>query len=149
VPDDTPKPDQRPSKAGRTPKLVPGLSDSTVDGIVFKDPTGSAGLTEAEKSYLDEVLAPLTDREREVVYAICGGGRNEEIADRMCIALPTLRTHLMRLNQKLGTTSKSDVVRLVAGHLLEGYRGESIQSPMAFRGIGGPAGTQYPGKSQT
>ena len=110
------------------PKLEPGLSDSTVDGIVFKEPSGSAGLSETEQSYLNEVLAPLTDREKEVVYAICGGGRNEQIADRLCIALPTLRTHLMRLNQKLGTTSKSDVVRLIAGHLLEGYREDRIRS---------------------
>ena len=41
---------------------------------------------------------------------------------RLGIALPTLRTHLMRLNQKLRTGSKSDVVRHVASLLLEGYR---------------------------
>ncbi|MEQ9616599.1 MAG: helix-turn-helix transcriptional regulator [Phycisphaerales bacterium] len=133
MPNDIPDPDQAHPQS-KSPKLEPSLSDSTVDGIVFKEQTGSAGLTDAEKSYLDEVLAPLTDREREVVYAICGGGRNEEIADRLCIALPTLRTHLMRLNQKLGTTSKSDVVRLVAGHLLEGYRAESIANPLVIRG---------------
>ena len=141
MPNDIPDPD-KPTPKAKAPKLEPGLSDSTVDGIVFKEPTGSAGLTEAEKSYLDDVLAPLTDREREVVYSICGGGRNEEIADRLCIALPTLRTHLMRLNQKLGTTSKSDVVRLVAGHLLEGYREHSIASALVFKGTNPSTGRQ-------
>lgn len=142
APNDIPDPDPRDgskrhrpqTRSDKAPKEEPGLSDSTVEGIVFKEPTGSAGLSETEREYLDEVLAPLTDREKEVVYAICGGGRNEQIADRLCIALPTLRTHLMRLNQKLGTTSKSDVVRLVAGHLLEGYRGDRIQSPSGMRG---------------
>ena len=138
-PQDPTPPTRKPDKS---PKVEPDMSDSTVDGIVFKEQTGSTGLTETEQAYLDEVLAPLTDREREVVYAICGGGRNEQIADRLCIALPTLRTHLMRLNQKLGTTSKSDVVRLVAGHLLEGYRGENIGSPLTGRGTPGFDGRQ-------
>ena len=127
------EPESRPNENAKQPRQEPGLSDSTVEGIVFKEPTGSAGLSGTEREYLNEALAPLTDREKEVVYAICGGGRNEQIADRLCIALPTLRTHLMRLNQKLGTTSKSDVVRLVAGHLLEGYRAERIQSPASSR----------------
>lgn len=75
-----------------------------------------------EEKYLEAALSNLTTREREVVLAICAGGTNEAIASRMCIALPTLRTHLMRLNQKLGTTSKGDVVRQAATILIEGYR---------------------------
>lgn len=79
-------------------------------------------LTYAEKLYLSEELAPLTGREREVVFAICEGGRNEAIAERLYIALPTLRTHLMRVYQKLGARSKSDVVRFLLSRVLEAYR---------------------------
>jgi DNA-binding CsgD family transcriptional regulator len=84
--------------------------------------TPSLHLLTDEIKYLSWALDSLTDREREVVFTICAGGTNEGMADRLCIALPTLRTHLMRLNQKLGTTSKGDVVRFVAATLLRGYR---------------------------
>ncbi len=83
-------------------------------------------LTSAERHYLERSLTALTGREREVVFAICAGGTNELLADRLCIALPTVRTHLMRLNQKLGTTSKGDVVRFVTSKLLDGYRRREI-----------------------
>jgi ATP/maltotriose-dependent transcriptional regulator MalT len=75
-----------------------------------------------EEHYLEAALSNLTLREREVVLAICSGGTNDAVASRLCIALPTLRTHLMRLNQKLGTTSKGDVVRHAATILIDGYR---------------------------
>lgn len=87
----------------------------------------SLELTPPEQQYLSRALTDLTAREREVLFAICGGGTNEILADRLCIALPTLRTHLMRLNQKLGSTSKGDVVRFVSSRLLEGYRTGRIQ----------------------
>lgn len=84
-------------------------------------------LTEVETAYLHAALRELTDREREVVLAVCGGGKNDVIAARLSIAVPTLRTHLMRLNQKLGSGSKGDVIRFVASALLQGYRSERIR----------------------
>jgi DNA-binding CsgD family transcriptional regulator len=94
------------------------------------DPTtlGAIRLTVTERAFLDTALTDMTQRERDVVYALCEGGTNEEMARRLSIALPTLRTHLMRLNQKLRTSSKSDVIRHIASVLLEGYRTERIQS---------------------
>lgn len=88
----------------------------------------SLRLTDAERAVLEGCFAELTRREREVIFALCGGGTNEGMADRLCIALPTLRTHLMRLNQKLGTASKGDVIRLVAAHLLDAYRSRRIDA---------------------
>lgn len=88
---------------------------------------GSIRLTPAERLFLDQALTDMTQRERDVVYALCAGGTNEEMARRLSIALPTLRTHLMRLNQKLRTSSKSDVIRHIASVLLEGYRTSRIQ----------------------
>ncbi len=82
----------------------------------------SLRLLDSECRRLEADLSGLTDREREVVFAICAGGPNEAVAERLYIALPTLRTHLMRINQKLGTRSKADVVRFVVGRLLEAYR---------------------------
>lgn len=82
----------------------------------------SIRLTEQELAWLEQRLPSLTRREREVVRELCAGGANEEMADRLYIALPTLRTHLMRINQKLGTRGKGDVVRYVIGSLLDSYR---------------------------
>jgi DNA-binding CsgD family transcriptional regulator len=108
---------------GATPK--PGAKRrSTVvrTGARDRDEPWSLRLLEAECRRLECDLDGLTDREREVVFAICSGGPNEAVAERLYIALPTLRTHLMRINQKLGTRSKADVVRFVVGRLLEAYR---------------------------
>lgn len=82
----------------------------------------SIRLTNQEEAWLERRLPNLTRREREVVRELCAGGANEEMAGRLYIALPTLRTHLMRINQKLGTRGKGDVVRFVVGFLLESYR---------------------------
>ncbi|MEM8834382.1 MAG: helix-turn-helix transcriptional regulator [Planctomycetota bacterium] len=90
---------------------------------------GVVELTRDERRYLADTLAPLSPREVDVVLAVCVGGSNDEIADRLFIALATLRTHLMRINQKLGTTSKSDIVRLVTTSLLEGYRTGRLSAP--------------------
>ncbi len=88
---------------------------------------------------MGEELDVLTDREREVALAICDGGSNEAVAERMFIALPTLRTHLMRINQKLGTRSKGDVVRLMVGRLLDGYRAGRIGHAPAPASAGTPS----------
>lgn len=86
----------------------------------------SIKLSEHERTYLERGLDGLTRREREVVFELCSGGTNDGVAQRLGIALPTLRTHLMRLNQKLGTASKGDVLRLVTSELLRGYRSRQI-----------------------
>ena len=79
-------------------------------------------LTPGEWRHLKQCFSSLTEREREVACAVCVGGPNEAVADRLCIALPTLRTHLMRIYQKLGAGSKSDLIRHITAQLLDGYR---------------------------
>lgn len=100
-------------------------------GNMHPEPAESARLSlrPEEEEFLQAGLAELTGRERQVVLAICAGGTNDAIASRLCIALPTLRTHLMRLNQKLNTTSKGDVVRHAATILIDGYRRGVLGQP--------------------
>lgn len=99
-----------------------GVPTST-DGLSVPEMAAWLPLSEGERAVVDAALPQLTRREREVLYEICSGGTNEAVSERIGVKLPTLRTHLMRLNQKLGSTSKSDLVRLVAQVLLVGYRG--------------------------
>ncbi len=97
---------------------APGLPEKTGDSPSRSD----LALTHAERRFLESDLAHLTERERQVVFALCEGGSNEAIAERLYVALPTLRTHLMRIHQKLGVRSKADVVRVVTGRVLAAYR---------------------------
>jgi DNA-binding CsgD family transcriptional regulator len=108
-------------------------TDAAPDSGRANDGGPSLTVLPDEVAFLRHDLRHLTPREREVVLAICQGGTNEQVAERLNIALPTLRTHLMRLNQKLGTMSKGDVVRYVAAALLQGYRTGQLlsQRPVA------------------
>ncbi len=123
----TPESGQAESRAQALP-LPEHKPQSPVFSAPSADQTDAARLSllPEEAKFLDAGLSHITTREREVVLAICAGGTNDAVASRLCIALPTLRTHLMRLNQKLGTTSKGDVVRYAATILIEGYRRGSL-----------------------
>lgn len=116
----------RRASAAFEPKLSSGsTAQRSTHGAA--DPDILVVLFDHERRHLDGELASLTQRERDVVFAICAGGANEAVAERLAIALPTLRTHLMRVNQKLGTTGKADVVRFVLARLLDGYRAGRLQ----------------------
>ena len=119
-----------PATARDLPALLPGSPGFDVssvptrlDGLTVPQMAGWLTLSAGERALVDAALPELTRREREVLYEISSGGTNEAVAERIGVKLPTLRTHLMRLNQKLGSTSKSDLVRLVLQVLLISYRG--------------------------
>lgn len=115
------------SKAALTPVDPLTTGEHQMDPPVVVSTLGRrSGLRVEERKHLAIRLDRLTPREREVAHAVFLGGDNETLASRLCIAMPTLRTHLMRINQKLGTTSKSDIVQFVALALLDGYRNGTI-----------------------
>ncbi len=110
-------------------RVMPGSSPAAGVGSVGTSSKLTASglaagmrLREEERALVDAVLPEITNREREVLFQIVAGGTNEQVAERMGVKLPTLRTHLMRLNQKLGSTSKSDLVRLVTQVVVLEYR---------------------------
>jgi DNA-binding CsgD family transcriptional regulator len=101
------------------------VREPTGDGLSRREPAiGECrmALTETERAWLEGALSALTARERDVAFAVCEGGDHEQVAASLCIAVPTLRTHLMRIHQKLGAESKVDVVRYISARLLEFYR---------------------------
>ena len=52
----------------------------------------------------------LTAREREVLALMAEGRSGPQIADRLIIALPTVKTHQARLYEKLGVSDRAAAV---------------------------------------
>jgi DNA-binding NarL/FixJ family response regulator len=51
--------------------------------------------------------SPLSQREIEVLQLLTKGLINKEIADRLCVSLPTVVTHRKNITDKLGIKSVS------------------------------------------
>jgi len=58
-------------------------------------------------------LAPLTDREREVVALAAGGLSNRAIAERLVVSVRTVEGHLYRACAKLGTSDRTALAALL------------------------------------
>lgn len=56
------------------------------------------------------VLAPLTDRELEVLRGAAGGSSNRAIADTLCISQQTVKNHLNSACRKLGLNDRTQAV---------------------------------------
>jgi DNA-binding NarL/FixJ family response regulator len=54
-------------------------------------------------------LAPLTEREEEVLVTVALGRTNAEIADELSISLSTVKTHLASLMNKLGARNRVEL----------------------------------------
>lgn len=54
----------------------------------------------------------LTDRQKEVVAGILDGLSYKEIADRLCVSIGTIHSHIKRIYRKLNVHSKGEIYRL-------------------------------------
>ncbi len=54
-------------------------------------------------------IAPLTDREEEVLLTVARGRTNAEIADELTISMSTTKTHLASLMMKLGARNRVEL----------------------------------------
>ncbi|GAA0636448.1 response regulator transcription factor [Bifidobacterium pullorum] len=64
----------------------------------------------AEPVYTDPELDELTDREREVLIEIAHGLSNQEIADKLFISLPTVKTHVAHILAKINARDRVQAV---------------------------------------
>jgi DNA-binding CsgD family transcriptional regulator len=72
----------------------------------------------------------LSGRERQIARAYAGGASHREIADQLCIAPNTVRTHLSTIYRKLGVSTKIELLRA-----LEGAPGEAAARPPAWAAV--------------
>jgi len=73
--------------------VAPSVTRRLLDAFADRLPTSAKPL--------DEILAPLTPREREVLVEIATGDSNAQIADRLVLSEATVKTHVGRIFAKL------------------------------------------------
>lgn len=78
------------------------------DGYTKPHPVPEA--TPAAPIYTDPELDELTDREREVLIEIAHGLSNQEIADKLFISLPTVKTHVAHILAKINARDRVQAV---------------------------------------
>ena len=84
-------------------RAVPGQPAHTIPGQVSSADAQAA-------FYTDPELELLTDREREVLVEIAHGLSNQEIADKLYISLPTVKTHVAHILAKINARDRVQAV---------------------------------------
>ncbi|MER7004285.1 response regulator transcription factor [Dactylosporangium sp. NPDC000555] len=80
--------------------------ETVMAGSVYVDAELGARLARSRPAAL-EALSP---REREVLTLLASGHTNAEVARRLSISLRTVETHRANLRNRLGTTSRAELV---------------------------------------
>jgi DNA-binding NarL/FixJ family response regulator len=84
---------------------------------------------ETSRRRAEDVLAVLSEREREVFRLAAECLITREIARELCISRKTVDTHLYRIHRKLGLRTAAELVRLAAS-LGMVHAGRNRESPM-------------------
>ncbi|MDY5367605.1 response regulator transcription factor [Bifidobacterium sp.] len=93
------------------PSATKRLIESMIDGTFGPTPhPGAPQIVGAQPRYTDPELNELTEREREVLIEIAHGLSNQEIADKLFISLPTVKTHVAHILAKINARDRVQAV---------------------------------------
>ena len=80
------------------------------NGAINDTDYAANGRAANQPSYTDPELDLLTDREREVLVEVAHGLSNQEIADKLFISLPTVKTHVAHILAKINARDRVQAV---------------------------------------
>jgi two-component system, NarL family, response regulator NreC len=96
---------------------VVGAVRTVADGGRYVHPALGARLVAAEVEERKRAESdPLSDREREVLRLLALGHTNQEIAKTLYISVRTAETHRAHVLQKLGLSTRAELVRYALEH---------------------------------
>jgi two-component system, NarL family, response regulator NreC len=96
---------------------VVGAVRTVADGGRYVHPALGARLVAAEVEERKRAESdPLSDREREVLRLLALGHTNQEIAKMLYISVRTAETHRAHVMQKLGLSTRAELVRYALEH---------------------------------
>ncbi|WP_407320176.1 response regulator transcription factor [Isoptericola halotolerans] len=84
----------------------PTLSPSVMDQLIAKVSQRTVGRDGTDRDTARHRMASLTDREREVAAVLARGLANAEIAAELYMSVPTVKTHVSRILDKLGAANR-------------------------------------------
>ena len=87
-----------------------GNGAGSMTGIPSPAGAASDGSNTSRPAYTDPELDLLTDREREVLVEIAHGLSNQEIADKLFISLPTVKTHVAHILAQINARDRVQAV---------------------------------------
>lgn len=88
------------------------LADRVIEALRLEDHRRSR---DAGRIEIEERLAALTEREREVMARILAGKLNKVIADELQIAMRTVEVHRARIFEKMGVRSAVELAQRLSG----------------------------------
>ncbi|MBK7821871.1 MAG: response regulator transcription factor [Tessaracoccus sp.] len=96
-------------------QLVDAVRQAAAGTMTLSPEAASSLLSAADAPRIDGVerVAQLSEREAEVADLVAEGLTNAEIAARLYLSLPTVKTHLARIFEKLAVTNRVQLALLV------------------------------------
>jgi DNA-binding NarL/FixJ family response regulator len=105
--------------AAGQPALTPDLASKILAEFARVANAGPATAA-ADRGDVDELIEPLTVREREVLELLVTGATNRRIAETLVVTENTVKYHLKNILQKLHLHNRAEVVAFALGRGMTG-----------------------------
>lgn len=93
-----------------TPELLKKAIRAVAEGEIWLDKANVKNLLTGLHAIKKNTRPDLSEREQEIVSLVGQGYRNKEIAERLSISEPTVKTHMQRIFQKLDIQNRPQLI---------------------------------------